>query len=87
MKSLRGVFSRGKLETGKGGLGLCKGRRGITSMFVKALLSVLGEFRGILYADHVRFHLRHPYIERVPTLRYLLTFNTFKVYQATKCLD
>ena len=34
-------------------------------MFVKALLSVLGEFRGILYADHVRFH---PYIERVPTL-------------------
>ena len=25
------------------------------------------EFRGVFYADHVRFHSRHPYIERVRT--------------------
>ena len=36
VKSLRSVFSHGKLEPGKGGLGLCKVEkwpRGITSFF------------------------------------------------------
>ena len=26
------------------------------------------EFRSVLYADHMRFHSRRPYIERLPTL-------------------
>ena len=30
--------------------------------------SILAEFGGVLYADHVRFDLRHPYMERIPTL-------------------
>ena len=34
----------------------------------KAKLDVLAELEGVLYADHVRFHSYHPYIERLPTL-------------------
>ena len=30
--------------------------------------SVLAEFGGVLYVDHVRFDPRHPYIERLPTV-------------------
>ena len=26
------------------------------------------ELEGVLYADHVRFHSCHPYLERLPTL-------------------
>ena len=31
-------------------------------------LGILAEFLGSFYADHVRFDLSHPYIERLPTL-------------------
>ena len=34
----------------------------------KAILAVLAEFEAVLYADHVRFHLGHPYIDRLPTV-------------------
>jgi hypothetical protein len=29
---------------------------------------ILAEFLVVLYADHVRFHPRHPYVESLPTL-------------------
>ena len=37
-------------------------------LVVKPWASILAEFGGVLYADHVRFDPRHPYIERLPTL-------------------
>ena len=37
-------------------------------LVLKAWLGVIAEFLGGFYADHVRFDLRHPYIERLPTL-------------------
>ena len=37
-------------------------------LVLKAWLGVLGEFGCILYADHMRFDSRYPYIERLPTL-------------------
>ena len=37
-------------------------------LVLKARLGVLAEFLGCSYADHVRFDLRNPYIERLPTL-------------------
>ena len=37
-------------------------------LVLKVWLGVLAEFLGSFYADHVRFDLYHPYIERLPTL-------------------
>ena len=34
---------------------------------------ILSEFLVVLYADHVRFHPRHPYIESLPTIDMRLT--------------
>ena len=32
-------------------------------LVLKAWLGVLAEFLGVFHVDHVRFDLRHPYIE------------------------
>ena len=37
-------------------------------LVLKALLGILAGFLGSFYVDHVRFHLSHPYIERIWTL-------------------
>ena len=37
-------------------------------LVLKALLGILAEFLGSFYADHVRFNLSHPYIDRLLTL-------------------
>ena len=37
-------------------------------LVLKAWVSVLAEFLGNFYTDHVRFDLCHPHIERLPTL-------------------
>ena len=34
----------------------------------KAILVVLAEFEAVWYADHVRFHSGHLYIDRLPTV-------------------
>ena len=36
-------------------------------LVLNAWLGILAEFLGVFYADHVRFNLCHPYIERVAT--------------------
>ena len=63
-------FSRGKLEAGRNGLGLCVARdesKSCCCVFVfKA--GILTELEGVLYPDHVRFHSCHPYIECLPPL-------------------
>ena len=48
-----------------GGRCLCTARYESKSCVLKGFLA---EFGGVLYADHVRFHSCHPYIERLPTL-------------------
>ena len=35
---------------------------------LKAWVGIFAEFLGSFYADHVKFDLCHPYIERLPTL-------------------
>ena len=35
---------------------------------LRLILAVLAEFEAVLYADHVRFHSGHPYIDRLPTV-------------------
>ena len=37
-------------------------------LVLKPWPSILTVFGGVLYTDHVRFDLCHPYIERLPTL-------------------
>ena len=37
-------------------------------LVLKPWASILAEFSGVLYADHVRFDPCHPYIESLPTL-------------------
>ena len=60
VKSRVSGFSRGKtIEEGRNELGFCTARD--ESMGCCCFL-------GVLYADDVRFHSRHPYIERLPTL-------------------
>ena len=38
-------------------------------LVLKPWASIFTELGGVLYADHVRFDPRHPYIERLLTLR------------------
>ena len=40
----------------------------ISSTVLKPWASILAEFSGVWYADHVRFDPCHSYIERLPTL-------------------
>ena len=37
-------------------------------LVLKAWLGIIAEFLGSFYANHVRFDLSHPYIERLPAL-------------------
>ena len=48
-------------------------------LVLKAWLGILAEFLGVFYADHVRFDLRHPYIERLPALIYVDAIVCFMV--------
>ena len=64
-------FSGGKLEAGRNELGLCTARYESQKLFFvcsEGLARFLAGFGGVLWADHVRFHSCHPYIERLPTL-------------------
>ena len=61
-------FSRAKLEAGTGELGLSIARdesRCCCCGFSRPSLGLL--WRCFFYADHVRFHSCHPYIERLAT--------------------
>ena len=65
VKSHMSRFSHGKLEAGRNGLGLCTARvesKSCCCVFSRPRRSA--ELEGVLYPDHVRFHSRHPYIER-----------------------
>ena len=65
-------FSHEALKVHRGPLGLCVGIYGpleCSGEFLKCpSLAVLAEFEAILQADHVRFHLGHPYIDRLSTV-------------------
>ena len=65
-------FSREALKVRRGLLGLCVGTYGpleCSGEFLKqSYIAVLAEFEAVLYADHVRFHSCHPYIDRLLTV-------------------
>ena len=44
----------------------CIWTSGMFWLVSKAILAVLTRFEAILYADHVRFHSGHPYMDRLP---------------------
>ena len=71
VKSRVSGFSRGAQEAHTTLFGMWIARYWPVSDFwldLKTWLGILAEFLGVFYADHVRFDLRHPYIERLPTL-------------------
>ena len=72
VKSRVSGFSRAKLEAGGNVLGLCTARdesKCCCCVFSRpSYIGFLAELEGVLYADHVRFHAGHPYLERLPTL-------------------
>ena len=71
MKSRISRFSRGVLEASRMLLGIWIARYWPVSDLQLVLMpweSILAEFDGVLYADHVKFDPCHPYIERLPTL-------------------
>ena len=71
VKSRVSGFSRRALEAHTTLFGMWIARYWPVSDFrfvLKAWEGVLAEFLGSFYADYVRFDLRHPYIERLPTL-------------------
>ena len=71
MKILVSGFSRRALETHTTLFGMWIAGYWPVSDFwfvLKAWIGVLTEFLGSFNADHVRFDMRHPYIERLPTL-------------------
>ena len=68
VKSRMSRFSRGVLEASTMLLGIWIARCWLVSdlkLVLKPWASILAEFRGVLYADHVRYDPRHPYIERL----------------------
>ena len=70
VKSRMSRFSRGVLEANTMLLGIWITRYWLVSdlrLGLKPWASILAEFSGILYADHVRFDPRHPYIYRAST--------------------
>ena len=70
-KSRMSQFSRGVLEASTMLLGIWIARYWPVSdlqLILKPWPSILAEFGGVLYAEHVRFDPCHPYIERLPTL-------------------
>ena len=71
VKSRMSRFSRGLLEARTMLLGIWIARYWPVSdlrLVLKPWASILAEFGGGLYADHVRFDSCHPCIERLPTL-------------------
>ena len=71
MKSHVSRFSRRALEPHTTLFGMWIARYWPVSDFwlvLKAWLAILVEFLGSFYADHVRFDLCHPDIERLPML-------------------
>ena len=69
VKSRMSRFSLGVLEASTMLLGIWIARCWLVSdlqLVLKPWASILAEFRGVLYADHVRYDPCHPYIERLP---------------------
>ena len=67
MNSRLTVFSCGELTAGMNLLGICIARDG-QKRCCCGLDRLSRRVEAVLYADHVRFDLAHPYIERLPTL-------------------
>ena len=74
VKSRMSRFSRGKLEAGRNGQGLCTAKvvQKLLLCVFKAYLGVLAELEGVLYPDHVRFHSCHPYSDALMNLHQLI---------------
>ena len=72
VKSRMSRFSRGVLEASTMLLGIWIARYwSDLQLVLKPWASILAEFRGVLYADHVRFDPCHPYIERLHRRSYI----------------